>query len=184
MNDPGAADRWPAALPDSIWLVGLSASGKSTVGPLVAEKLRYSFIDMDSRIEARSGLAVPEIFASGGEDRFREIEAEVSDELLAESRIVVAAGGGWMARTDIRRGPPGCVRVWLRVSPVAASARLAGATETRPLLAGSDPVGTLERLLRSREAAYSEAELHVDTTGRAPADVASEVVAALERLNG
>ena len=184
MSDVGAADGPPPALPDSIWLVGLSASGKSTVGPLVAETLGYAFIDMDSRIAARAGLGVAGIFADGGENRFRQIEAEVSDDLLEASRIVVATGGGWMARRDIRRGPPGCVRVWLRVSPVAASARLAGATETRPLLAERDPLPTLERLLASRKAAYAQAELHVDTTARTPDDVADEIVGALRRWNG
>jgi shikimate kinase len=164
---------------DSVWLVGLSAAGKSTVGSLVAEALGYEFADLDALIEASVGMTVAEIFRTAGEQAFRNAEARVSDELLARRCVVVATGAGWMARADIPRGRPGCVRVWLRVSPVAAFERLARELDTRPLLAGGDGEGVLADLLALREKAYAEAELSVDTTGLEPAEVASLV---MERL--
>lgn len=179
MSHPRAAGDSGATAPDSVWLVGLSGSGKSTVGPLVARRLGYAFIDMDRRIEESEGATVEEIFARGGEEDFRRAEASVAGELLGLSRIVVATGGGWMARTDLVRGPAGCVRVWLRVSPVAAVARLGDGTEARPLLYGEDREEALAGLLRRREAAYAEAEVHVETTGRTPAEVAERVIAAV-----
>jgi shikimate kinase len=179
MDDPGAASDSRAATPDSVWLVGLSGSGKSTVGPPVARRLGYAFIDMDRRIEEAEGATVADIFARGGEDGFRRAEARATEELLGLTRIVVATGGGWMDRNDLVRGPAGCVRVWLRVSPVAALERLDDGTEARPLLYGEDREATLTGLLERREAAYAEAEVHVETTGRTPTEVADRVVAEL-----
>jgi shikimate kinase len=179
MTETGAANDSRAAAPESVWLVGLSGSGKSTVGPIVASRLGYAFIDMDRRIEEAEGATVAAIFARGGEDEFRRVEARVADELFELPRIVVATGGGWMAREDLARGPAGCVRVWLRVSPVAALERLDDGTEARPLLYGEDREQALTDLLERREAAYAEAELHVETTGRTPIEVAERVVAGL-----
>lgn len=169
----------PMPLPTSVWLVGLSGAGKSTVGPVVAETLGYDFVDLDDQIEANEGCSISEMFREGGEQRFRQAEAQASKTVLDRARLVVAAGGGWMARTDIRREATGCVRVWLRVSPVAAFERLAHSDDSRPLLAGTDPAAALNELLRLRERAYGAAELVVDTTNRDPSAVAGLVV---ERL--
>ena len=93
--------------------------------------------------------------------------------------MVVATGGGWMARRDISRAAPGCARVWLRVSPVTAFERLATEIDGRPLLSGPDPEGALKTLSDARETAYAEAEFHVDTTGLTPGEVAARI---LQRL--
>jgi len=171
---------WPA----SIWLVGLSAAGKSTVGPLLADRLGYEFVDLDTRIEAERGRTVAEIFDEEGEESFRAAEATVSDALLARTHIVVATGGGWMARDDIARSASGCVRVWLRVTPEASIARLGKETATRPLLQGPAPLGALEALLASRIGAYREAEVTVDTDGLDPSGVVDAVLEQLRRGDG
>lgn len=167
--------------PDSVWLVGLSGAGKSTVGPIVANALGFDFVDLDDAVEETVGATVSEIFRRGGESAFRAAEARASDRLLERRRLVVATGGGWMARDDISRGPPGCVRVWLRVSPVAAFARLDGERGCRPLLSEGDGEGRLAALLAARGDAYGEAEIVVDTTDLDPAEVAGLVV---KRLSG
>jgi shikimate kinase len=78
----------------NIYLVGLRGSGKSTVGKLLARKLRWEFADQDSLIEKRAGKTIAEIFASGGEPEFRKIESEVLHQLAKRTETVVAAGGG------------------------------------------------------------------------------------------
>lgn len=170
--------------PDSIWLVGLSAAGKSTVGPLLADRLGYEFIDLDDRIEAERGRTVAEIFGEEGEESFRGAEARVSAALLGRPRIVVATGGGWMAREDIPRNAVGCVRVWLRVSPEAAIARLGEERSTRPLLDGVAPLGSIEGLLARRIGHYREAEVTIDTDGMAPLQVVDAVLQWLRRDDG
>lgn len=165
-------------------MVGLPAAGKSTVGPLLAERMGYEFVDLDALVEDVAQMAIADIFREGGEKGFREAEALASDSLLARRRIVVATGGGWMARDDIERGPAGCVRVWLRVSPVAGMERLGSQRDSRPLLGGEAGGSVLAELLAGREQAYGEAELVVDTAGRTPAEVAELVAAQVSEMAG
>lgn len=166
----------------SVWLVGLSGAGKSAVGPRVARRLGWEYVDLDDHVVARAGESVPEIFRSGGEARFRRLEAESTAALAGRGGVVVATGGGWMARRDLERSWPGCVRVWLGVAPETAAARLASAPGARPLVSDEDPAASLARLLAERRAAYAEAEVAVDTDGVEPEDVADLVLERLRRL--
>lgn len=161
----------------SIWLVGLSGSGKSTVGPLLATRLGYAFIDLDARVESLAGEPVDAIFRRGGEAAFRLWEARATREVQSEDGVVVATGGGWMARDDLERTRPGRLRVWLRVAPETAIHRLASGTSgVRPLLDGDAPLERLSGLLDRRAARYAEAELTIDTDGLAPPEVADLIV--------
>lgn len=168
--------------PSSVWLVGLSGAGKSAVGPLVSRRLGWDFVDLDAHVVARAGEPIPEIFRRDGEARFRRLEAHVTARLAGRTRVVVATGGGWMARSDLERSGPGRIRVWLRVDPAAAAARLAMATGTRPLVSDEDPGASLARMLADRRRAYAEAEVAVETDGRSVHEVAEVVLERLRRL--
>ena len=168
--------------PTSVWLVGLSGAGKSTVGPLLARRLGWAFVDLDADVAARAGAPIAEIFRRDGEARFRRLEAEATAGLAGRGGLVVATGGGWMARRDLERSWPGSVRVWLGVDPGTAAGRLAGAKMTRPLVSEDDPGASLARTLAERRAAYAEAEIEVGTEGRAPEDVVELVLERLRRL--
>ena len=78
----------------NIILCGFMGCGKTTVGRALAQKTGYRFVDMDGLIEKRQGKSVSEIFAQEGEAAFRRMETEIARELSAQSRLVVAAGGG------------------------------------------------------------------------------------------
>lgn len=169
-------------IPDRIVLVGFMASGKSTVGPILAGRLGYRFVDLDAEVERRAGATVAEIFRSEGEARFRTLEEEATAELDAAERIVVAAGGGWMARPELRDRWPDAVRVWLRVRPRTVLERVGDAVAERPLLDPGDPEGSAARLLKAREWAYARAELSLDTDARRPEDIARSAHRALLRL--
>lgn len=170
-------DRWPSL----IYLVGLSGSGKSTVGRELAHRLGYGFVDLDSEIETVAGRSVLEIFRTGGETVFRRLEAEATEAIRGRRDLVVATGGGWMARPDIERTAPDGVRMWLRVRPETAARRLAPQVSTRPLLDRAAPADSLARMLAARRSAYAEAELAVETEGRSPTEVVEE---ALKQLRG
>ena len=81
-----------------IYITGFMGSGKSTVGPLLAARLGYEFVDLDARIEEVEGKAVPEIFSERGEAVFRSLERRELLLLRSLDGIVVATGGG--ALTD------------------------------------------------------------------------------------
>jgi len=85
---------------ENIVLTGMPASGKTTVGKLLAEKLQRKFIDTDEEIEKRLGVKISEIFATKGEGYFRNVEAQVISEISSENGLVIATGGGAVLRED------------------------------------------------------------------------------------
>lgn len=163
-------------LPARVVLVGFMAAGKSTVGRRLARRTGYGFVDLDRVVEELAGRPVPEIFREEGEAAFREMEARATRELDDRREVVVAAGGGWMARPELRDRWTGAVRVWLRVSPEEAVRRLEGSLASRPKLDPADPVAAARRLLERRRGDYARAEVAVDTAGRTPEEVAREVL--------
>ncbi len=138
-------------------LVGLSGTGKSSVGKRIAARLGWAFADTDALIEQRTGRSVRDIFAVDGEDAFREIEAGVmADVLAADDRTVVAAGGGAVVTEATRKllREPDVFVVWLDAEPAFLASRLSEKPH-RPLLDG-DPVAALTRLAAQRRDLYAE----------------------------
>jgi shikimate kinase len=162
-------------------LVGLMGSGKSTVGRLLAQRWEIPFFDLDLLIEDAAGASVPEIFRREGESGFRSREADVTRKLVVPDACVVATGGGWMARPELRDIWSGSVRVWLQVSPRAAARRLAASPGSRPLLANDLPESVLQDLLERRLPAYRLSDYTVDTSNRTPAQVAEVVAETISR---
>lgn len=77
----------------TIYLCGFMGCGKSTTGPLLAQKTGLHFTDLDDYIEEKEGMSIPEIFASKGEAYFREKEAQAVKELSAKNSVVACGGG-------------------------------------------------------------------------------------------
>lgn len=161
-------------------LVGFMGSGKSTVGPLLAARLGWEFVDVDDAVEAEEGTSVAEIFRTKGEAYFREAEERVAAGALERDRVVIGSGGGWGASVGrLRALPRGTVAVWLRVSPEEAVRRVSGMPGVRPLLESRDPLERARRLLGQRESDYAAAGVGVDTAGRTPKDVVEEILEAI-----
>lgn len=167
--------------PARIFLIGLSGGGKSTVGRIVAQRLGWEFADSDDEIERVARRSIPELFATEGEARFREREAEVLRTLAAREPIVVATGGGAPTTPESRAALGSGFVVWLAVSPAEAARRLAGnpLNSERPLLAG-DTRARLEALLQARLELYRGADAAIDVDELDPEQVADEVVALWE----
>lgn len=159
-----------------IVLVGFMGSGKSTVGQVVAGRLRWHFRDLDTMIETRAGKSVARIFAEDGERHFRALELAAATESQALYEYVISPGGGAFAQPDTRAAlaAPGAVTVWLRCDMETILARLP-ADGSRPLAQNRE---TIRRLLEAREPSYRLADKVVDATG-GPASVAERVVEAV-----
>src|SRR5436190_208064 len=84
----------------NIALVGFMGTGKSTVGQIVASLLNFEFVDTDAMIEGMAGNRISEIFANEGEERFREYERQVVDQLKDLKGAVIATGGGLITRPE------------------------------------------------------------------------------------
>ena len=148
-------------------LVGLPGVGKSSVGAGLARRLGWDFVDLDVEIERREGRSIVRLFAEEGEGYFRERERALTVELAGRRRLVIAPGGGWAAQPGLMAllRPPATI-IYLAASPEAVARRLGAGEATRPLLAGGDAGGTLDRLARllaDRAAAYRAADLVIDT---------------------
>jgi shikimate kinase len=151
-----------AVVPHLIF-VGLPGVGKTTIGKAVARRLGRSFVDFDQEIERRSGMEVREIFRLKGEKHFRALEFELTRELSTTGGMVLSPGGGWITQKDSVELLRSVGRIiYLRASPEAVGRRLRR-VETRPLLAGRDPVVALRELYEKRRELYETADVVVDT---------------------
>ena len=160
--------------PRRIYLTGFMASGKSTVGRLLARKLGWFYIDLDKRIEKSSGLSVGTLFRSLGEPYFREVEFEALHNTGDEEDIVVATGGGALLSEAGRRWAEnqGFV-VCLRADIKTVRQRISGG-KSRPLLLAD---ASLEQIFARREGNYDSFGRQVATDGKTPDQVADDILA-------
>jgi len=160
--------------PPHLVLVGLPGSGKSTVGPLLANALGAPFLDLDAEIERRHGLTIPQIFLQRGEILFRAMEHALTRELATKPGMVLSPGGGWMvseANVALLRPPARIIH--LEVSVPTALTRLGSGIERRPLLAGPAAQARLEALAAARTPLYSSADAAINTETLTPQEVAT-----------
>ena len=164
----------------NVVLIGYRGTGKTTVARLLATRLGLTAIDADDLIEAAAGCTIREIFDSGGEARFRDLEQRVLSELVGSQGIVLAAGGGAVLREVNRRilSTLGNV-VWLTADVETILARTRGDQSTasrRPNLTVAGWRDEVARLLAEREPLYRGcADEIVETSGRSPDEVADKI---------
>ncbi|HEX7053950.1 MAG TPA: shikimate kinase [Burkholderiales bacterium] len=164
----------------SLYLVGMMGAGKSTVGRLLARRLKLRFLDCDHEIERRCGVKIPLIFEIEGEAGFRAREAEVIAELTGLEGIVLATGGGAVLAAENRRrlAERGTV-IYLRARPEDLYSRVRH-DRNRPLLATADPLRRLRELHAERDPLYAAvADLIVDTGRQSVQALARELIARL-----
>ena len=148
----------------NVFLIGLMGAGKTTVGRLLARRLKLRFYDSDREIERRCGVKIPVIFEIEGEAGFRAREELAIAELTALQGIVLATGGGAVLSEHNRRRLAGCgTVVYLNARPEDLFQRVRQ-DRNRPLLAGADPLRRLRELHAERDPLYrSLADLVVET---------------------
>jgi len=165
------------APPRHLWLLGLSGSGKSTIGPRLARALALPWVDTDSEITRASGKSIPEIFQQEGEDSFREKESAVLAKLAAGPASVISCGGGIVLREANRQTMASTgLRIYLQADP-ATLARRIRSSQDRPLLSGKSPEETLSSQLVQRGPWYQESEIQIDVSCLTP----DEGVAAIRK---
>ena len=163
-------------------LIGPMGAGKTTVGRLLADRLRRPFADTDAMVEREAGRPVREIFDESGERAFRALESEMVRRVSALRGQVIAVGGGALGDplnlTHLRSTGD---LVLLDAPPEALAERVGGGGDAaaRPLLRGADDLAARLASLRDlRDADYNAAAAHpVETAGKTPEEVAAEVLA-------
>lgn len=164
-----------------ISLIGLPGAGKSTVGRQLARRLQVPFFDSDHVIEQRLGCSIREYFEREGEDRFRDLEVAVIDELTQSPAAILSTGGGVVLRPENRRHLFDRTQVvYLNSSPDDLFRRLRH-DKSRPLLQVADPLQRLRDLHAQRDPLYREtAKFQVDTGRPSVATLVNMILMQLE----
>ena len=167
-------------------LVGYRATGKTTVGKLLAERLHRRFFDADREIEANAGRTIAAIFEGEGEKAFRDLEAKTLCELVQRHPgAILATGGGAVLHPANRRllVEFGLV-VWLRAEPDELARRLIAEprAESRPPLTAAGTIGEIASMLAARHNHYRDvADFAVDTLDYTPGEIAGQILGFLDR---
>jgi shikimate kinase len=160
----------------NIALCGFMGTGKSSVGRIVAEQLRFAFLDTDTVIEARAGKTIAEIFSEQGEEAFRELEHRIVKELALRDHTVISTGGGLIVNPEnLASLKEHALVVCLWASPETIWSRVKNQTH-RPLLNEADPLATIRQLLAERAPCYKQCHVLLSTELRSPREVAQQVL--------
>jgi shikimate kinase len=173
----------------NIILIGFAATGKTSVGRRLAERLGREFIDTDERVEEMAGKSIPEIFAEDGREAFDELERQALEEACARQGVVIAAGGGAIMFDEnrdlmVESGHVVCLEAKPRT--ICERLRRAQAQGTSSvadvLLKGNDPVRRISMFKQIRQPYYAIADWTVHTDRLTIDQVVDEVLHGLKYL--
>lgn len=162
----------------SIVITGFMGTGKTTVGRRLSEEYNLEFIDTDELIEKKAGnKKVTKIFAEFGEAYFRKLEKDVIRKIAEKKDAVIATGGGAIVDKEnlaiLKKSSS--IIICLTSRPDVIALRTKNEKGARPLLNSDNPLIRIEELLKKREAAYSKADVIIDTSDLTPADVTMKI---------
>lgn len=165
----------------NIYLVGFMGVGKTTVGKILAEKLKLRFIEMDDTIEKKENSPITEIFETKGEQYFRQLESSLLKKISKETNLVVACGGGLICNKENLK----ILKETGTVFNLAAQAKTiyerVKKHKHRPLLNVNNPMLRIDELIQERSQYYKQARHTINTANIAPDEVADKII---DILNG
>lgn len=159
---------------ERIYLTGFMGSGKSTIGPILANTVGYDFVDLDRAIEESEGKSVTRVFQEDGERHFRQVERSILETLSKRTGLVVSLGGGTLADpANMETVHSSGILVYIKLSTELLFKRLQHKSD-RPLLMGSDGNrltgpelrARIDQLARAREPLYARADLTIEADER------------------
>jgi shikimate kinase len=165
----------------NLYLIGYRGSGKSTVGPLVAHRLGWSFVDSDDCVEAQANRTIAEIFAEQGESDFRQLESKSIADLSRKTQHVVSLGGGAPMFPANRDSIAASGKtVWLKADVDLLWKRIAAdqtTTQRRPDLTDQGGRAEVQSLLVQRGPVYEAcADYTLDIGSLSPQEIADRIV--------
>lgn len=162
----------------SIALLGLRGAGKTTVGRRLARRLKMPFVELDTVVAARAGLALGELFSLYGEDYYRRVEREALEQVTSDGQPrVIATGGGLVTAPDtfalLRRH---ATTIWLKARPEDYWNRVAQQGDRRPMTDHPQAREALRDLVARRDSLYRQADLTVDTSDQLVSDTVTRIL--------
>lgn len=165
-----------------IALVGLRGAGKSTLGPLLAERMAATFIELDRRIEQESGLKLSAVFDLYGPAGFHRLEREALERVLeGNERFVLATGGSIVNEPEtFARLKSACFTIWLKAKPEDHMQRVIAQGDKRPMAGSQWAMADLRKILAGREPLYEKADASVNTSGKSVKQAVAELASAVK----
>jgi len=161
-----------------IYLTGFMASGKTTIGRLLADRLGWHFADLDKEIEKQLGKSIAEVFDTHGEEEFRRVETELIRahvRLIERGRpsVIALGGGAFVQPENFALLENNGITIWLDCPLQTARQRIAQASH-RPLARDAQ---RLEELYRERQAAYARADYRIPIESDEPSAAVAAILA-------
>ena len=183
-DDWQALQRWleqrqgQSSTPRFIALIGLRGAGKSTIGMLLAKRLKTEFVELDQRIEEAAGMPLGEIFSLHGESYYRRLEREALNKLFAlSSGCVLAPGGSVVTDAEswemVKRR---CFTVWLHATPQEFMRRMRRQGDIRPMQGRPSAMTELKALLARRTPLYAESQFVIKTSRQSTAAIIAQII--------
>ncbi len=167
---------------NNIYLVGLMGTGKSTIGKILASRLKMDFIDSDQTIEKITGNSISQLFNRKGEEHFRSLEKKFIKDGHPEKNCIISCGGGLCIPAGAMESlkEKGLV-ICLWAEPETLLNRTKD-DKSRPLLQVAKPIEALKKLLTSRESRYKEADVIILTDKISPEQVVEKIIEELDKF--
>ena len=160
----------------SLVLTGMMGVGKSTIGRLLAKRLKIKFVDVDRIIEKNERKTIKQIFDENGETYFRKLEKKITLKLLKNKKIVVALGGGAFINDEIRdKVLKTSVSIWLKVSLDKLHKRYRR-NDKRPLLNKKKIDKEVRNIYLSRKKIYSLADFKINCDNINKAEIVEKIL--------
>jgi len=166
---------------ENISLVGFMGSGKSTVGKILAGRLRFIFIGLDKIIELSEEREIKDIFKRDGEKYFRELETKIIRKIYKNKKCVFACGGGAVKRKEnMNVIKNNSTVIYLDISAKNALDRLKD-DKNRPLIDVENRKEVIEKLIGKRDRLYREyADIVVNGDKNKPEQTSNEIITRLK----
>lgn len=162
-----------------IFFIGMMGSGKSTIAPLLSQKLKIPFTDTDKDLENIFNLDIKKIFDQISENKFRELESTYFLEHIKKSRMVYATGGGIvMIKKNRHILKSKGNTIYLNASIETLNNRLVNDQKQRPLFTNKN---SLKKILNERKQYYKDcADIMINVDEKTPKIILNEII---EKLN-
>lgn len=158
-------------------MIGFMGSGKSTVGKELAYKLNRELVDMDYTIEQQAGKSIKEIFATDGEEAFRQLETELIVQMIDQRSKIVSTGGGVVMRQENVDAMKAGGRIVFLHANEEQLIKFLKHDKKRPLLQGEDYKERIRELLSKRESHYmNAADMIIQCTGKNIQEITQEIM--------
>ena len=161
-------------------LLGMMGVGKTTLGKILANKYKYSFIDIDSNIEKKNLMSINEIFEKKGENFFRIEEEKITLNSLDKKNCIIALGGGAFTNEKIREKVlNSSISIWLDLNLNLLSNRLKNQRK-RPLLKNEILKKKIEEIYNNRKGIYNLANYKINCDKFTKIDIIKKIAAIYE----